>query len=139
MRQRNQIETVARMFDTKFAAYYIFQSSTLGKLQDRQAADRNYEARLQNPNLIIQPQRTVANLIRCWDAVAAAGVFARETAADGRKIDFRSHGGFVHSAKLFEPPEERFAGSVRKRSFQRRFARTGRLADNHHIAHDGPT
>src|SRR5262245_56721241 len=97
MRQRNQIETVTRMLDAKFAANYLFQFCTVGKLQDCQAADGNYESRLQNPNLIVHPQRAVANLIRCWDAVSAAGVFARETTADGGKIDFFPNSDFVHS------------------------------------------
>jgi hypothetical protein len=90
--------------------------------------------RLQNPNLIIHPQRTVANLIRRRDAVAAPGIFARETTADGGEIDLRSNGGFVHSAKLLEPTEECFAGSVSKRPFQRRFPRTRRLPNDHHFA-----
>ena len=136
MRQRNQVEAVARMHDAKFAANYVFQFCTVDELHDRQSADGNNETRLQNPNLIIHPQRTVANFIWRRDAVGAAGIFAGETAADGGEIDLRSNGGFVHSAKLFEPTEECFAGSVRKRSFQRRFPRTGRLPNDHHIADD---
>jgi hypothetical protein len=135
MRQRNQVEAVARMNDAKFAANYVFQFCTVDELHDRQAADGNNEARLQNPNLIIDPQRTVANFIWCRDAVAAAGIFARETAADGGKIDLRPNCGFVHSAKLFEPTKECFAGSVRKRSFQHWFPGTGRLPNDHYVAH----
>jgi hypothetical protein len=127
------------MHYAKFAANYVFQFCAVDKLHDRQSADGNNETRLQNPNLIIHPQRTVTNLIRCWDAVGAAGVFAGETTADRGEIDLRSNGGFVHSAKLFEPTEERFAGGVRKRSFQCRFPWTGRLPDDHHIAHDRAT
>ena len=124
------------MHDSKFAANYVFQLCTVDELHDRQSADGNNETRLQNPNLIIHPQRTVANIIRRRDAIAAPGIFARETTADGGEIDLRSNGGFVHSAKLFEPTEKCFAGSVRKRSFQCRFSRTGRLPNNHHIADD---
>jgi hypothetical protein len=136
MRQRNQIEAVVRMHDAKFAANKVLQSCAVDELRDRQSADRNNEARLQDANLIIHPQRTVANLVWRRDAVGASGIFAGETAADGGEIDLRSDGSFVHSAKLFEPTEERFAGSVRKRSFQRRFSRTGRLPNDHHIADD---
>ena len=135
------------MHDAKFAANYALQSAgeaisfpckvrAVDKLHDRQSADGNNEMRLQNPNLIIHPRRTVANLIRRRDAVGAAGIFAGEAAADGGEIDLRSDGGFVHPAKLFEPTEECFAGSVRKRLFQRRLARTGRLPNDHHVAHD---
>ena len=139
MRQRNQIEAVGRMDDPKFAANYVFQFCAVDELHDRQSADGNNETRLQNPNLIIHPRRTVANLIWCRNAVGASGIFAGETAADGGKIDFRSNGGFVHSAKSFEPTEECFAGSVRKRSFQHWFAGTGRLPNEHYVAHDRAT
>src|SRR5438067_12881638 len=135
MRQRNQVEAVARTRDAKFAANYAFQLCTVDELHDRQSADGNNETRLQNPNLIIHPQRTVTNLIRRRHAVGAARIFAGETTADGGEIDLRSNGGFVHSAKLFEPTEECFASSVRKRSFQRLLLRTGRLPNHHHIAY----
>jgi len=124
------------MDDAKFAANYLFQFCAGDKLHDRQSADRNNETRLQNPNLIIHPQRTVANLVWCRDAVGAAGIFARETTADSGEIDLRSNSGFVHSAKLFEPTKERFAGRVRERSFQRWLPRARRLSDDHHMAHD---
>jgi hypothetical protein len=135
MRQRNQVEAVARMHDAKFAANYVFQFCAVDELHNRQSADGNNETRLQNPNLIIDPQRTVANFIWCWDAVRAAGIFAGETAADGGEIDLRSNGCFVHSAKSFEPTEECFASSVRKRSFQHWFPGTGRLPNDHYVAY----
>src|SRR5207248_1205865 len=135
MRQRNQVEAVARTRDAKFAANYAFQFCTVDELHDRQSADGNNETGLQDSNLIIHPQSTVANLIRRRNAVGATGILARETTADGSEIDLRSNGGFIHPAKLFEPTEECFPGSVRKRSFQRRFPGTGRLPNDHYIAH----
>jgi hypothetical protein len=136
MRQRNQVEAVVRMDDPKFAANYVFQFCTVDELHDRQSTDGNNETRLQNSNLIIHPRRTVANLIWCWNAVGASGIFAGETTADGGEIDLRSNGGFIHSTKLIEPTEECFAGRVRKRPFQRWFPRTGRLPNDHYIAQD---
>lgn len=68
--------------------------------------------------------------------VGAARIFTWETTANSGEVDLRSNGGFVHSAKLFEPMEECFACSVGKRSFQRRFPRTGRLSNDHHVADD---
>src|SRR4029077_14675930 len=136
MRQRNQVEAVARMHDAKFAANYVFQFCTVDELHDRQSTDGDNKTRLQNPNLIIHPRRTVTNLIRRRDAVGAAGIFAGETAADGGEIDLRSNSGFVHSAKLFEPTEKCFAGSVRKWSFQGGLSRSGRLPNDHYIAPD---
>src|SRR5437762_12384550 len=130
MRQRNQVEALARMRDAKFAPNYVFQFCTVDELHDRQSADGNNETRLQNPNLIIHPQHTVTNLIRRSHAVGAARIFAGETTADGGEIDLRSNGGFVHSAKLFEPTEECFASSVRKRSTQRPFPRPRQLSND---------
>src|SRR4029078_6807738 len=136
MRQWSQIEAVVRIDDLKFTSDYEFQLRTVDKLHDRQSANGNDETRLQNANFIIHPQRTVANLIRRGHAVGASGVFSRKTTADGGEIYLRSSGGFVHSAKLFEPAEERFARRVRKRTFQRRFSRTRRLPNDHHVTHD---
>jgi len=136
MRQWNQVEVVVRVEDPKFTTDYEFQFRTVDKLHDRQSANGNDETRLQDANFILHPQGTVANLIWCWNAIGASGAFSRKTTADGGEIHLRSDGGFVHSAKLFEPAEERFAGRVRKRPFQRRFSRTWRLPNDHHVAHD---
>ena len=136
MRQRNQVEPVASMRNAKFVTNHVLQFCTVDKLNDRQSADGNNETRLQNPNLIIHPQSTVANLIRGRDAVRTTGIFTGETTADGSEIDVRSNRGFVHSAKLFEPTEECFASGMRKRSLQRRFPWTGCLPNDHHVAND---
>src|SRR5260370_22171334 len=124
MRQGNQVEAMARMRKAKFAANYVFQLCAVDELYDRQSADGNNETRLQDPNLIIHPQRTVANLIRRRDAVGAAGVFAGKTTADGGEIDLRSNSGFIHSAKLFAHTEACLPVIVRIRSFQRRYPRS---------------
>ena len=87
MRQRNEVEAEARMYDAEFAANYVFQSCTVYKLPDRQTADGNDEMWLQNPDLIVHPRRAVPNLIRRRDTVGAAGIFARETSADGGEIN----------------------------------------------------
>src|SRR5262245_5537907 len=136
MRQRNQIEAMSCTRDTKFATDHLLQLCEADELHDRESSDGNDETRLQNSNLIIHPRRAVAYLIRRWDSIGAAGIFAGETAADGGEIDLRSNGGFVHSAKLFEPTQECFASSMRKRSFQPWFPRTGRLPNDHYLAHD---
>ena len=136
MRQRNQIEATSCTRDIEFATDHVLQLCAVDELHDRETPDGNDETRLQNSNLIIHPRRAVAYLIWRWDAVGAAGIFAGETAADGGEIDLRSNGGFVHSAKLFEPTEECFASCVRKRSFQHWFPRTGRLPNDHYVAHD---
>jgi len=124
------------MHDAKFAANYVLQFCTVNELHDRQSAHGNNKTRLQNPNLIIHPESTVANLIRSWNAVGAAGIFAGKTATDGGEIDLRSNSRFVHSAKLLKPTEECFPGSVREWSFQRGLSRSGRLSNDHYIAHN---
>jgi len=136
MRQRNQVEAMARTRDTESATYHGLQLCTVDVLHNRQAANGNDEMRPQNSNLIIHPQRTVANLVRRGDAIGAAGTFPGKTTADGGEINPRANGGFVHSAKLFEPTEKRFPSSVRKRSFQGWFPRPGGLPNDYYVAHD---
>src|SRR5262245_15119404 len=136
MRQRNQIEATSCTRDIEFATDHVLQLCAVDELNDRESPDGNDETRLQNSNLIIHPRPAVAYLIWRWDAVGAAGIFAGETAADGGEINLRSNVGFVHSAKLFEPTEECFASSVRKRSFQCRFPRTRGLSNDHYVADD---
>ena len=55
MRQRNQVEAVARTHDAKFGPNYPFQFCAVDELHDRQSADRNNETRPQNPYLIVYP------------------------------------------------------------------------------------
>jgi hypothetical protein len=137
MRQWNQVEAVARTHDAKFAANHVLQLCAVDELHDRESPDGDDEARLQNSNLIIHPQRTIANFIWRWHAVRPAGIFARETTAYCGEIDLRPNSGFAHSAKLFEPAEECFASRMGKRAFQRWFPRTRRLSNYHYVAHDG--
>ena len=88
MWQWNQVELTACMENAEFAADYAFQFNAVDKLRDRQSTDGNDKARLQNSDLVIHPQRTVANLIRCWDAVTATGIFSGETTADRSEVNF---------------------------------------------------
>src|SRR5262249_35538342 len=136
MRQRNQVEAMARTRDTESATDHVLQLCTVDILQNRKPANGNNEMRPQNSNFIIYPQRTIANLIWRRDAIRAAGIFPGKTTADGGEINLRANGGFVHSAKLFEPTEKRFPSSMRKRSFQGWFPRPGRLSDDYYVAHD---
>lgn len=122
------------MLDGKFVPNNIFQFYAGDELHDRQSANGNNKMRLQDPNLSIQPQRTVANLIGRRNAVGAAGIFAWETPADRREIDLRSNNSLVYAAELFEPAEECFSCGVRERPLQRRFPRTGRLPNDHYVA-----
>jgi hypothetical protein len=139
MRQRDQIEPVVLMHNAELAANYMFQFCAFNESHYRKSTDRNDEAWLQNSDFIVHPQCTVTDLIRCWHAIAAARAFAGETAADCSEIDLRSNSGFTDSAKLFEPAEECFARSMRKRPLQSRLSWTGRLANDHDIAQNGTT
>ena len=136
MRQRNQVEAVAGTRDTESATDHVLQLCTVDELRYRQSADWNDEMRPQNSNLIVHPKRTVANLVRRRDAIGAARIFAWETTANSGEVDLRPNSGFVHSAKLFEPAKECFPCCMRKRPFQRWFARSRRLSNDHDIAHD---
>ncbi len=87
MRQRNQVETISCTCDAEFPPNYFLQLCAIDELCDRQSANGNNETRAQNSDLIIHPPRAIANLVWRWDAVGAAGIFTRETAAYGTEID----------------------------------------------------
>src|SRR5215831_10349299 len=136
MRQRNQIEAVARTRDMKSATDHVLQLCTVDELHNRKPANGNDEMRPQNSNFIIHPRSTIANLVRRGDAICAAGILPGKTSADGCEVNFRTNGGLVHSAKLFEPTEKSLPSSVRKRSFQGWFPWPGRLSNNYYVAHN---
>lgn len=87
MRQRNYVETVLCTCNTELPPNYFLQFCAIDELGDRQSANGNNETWAQNSDFIIHPSRAIANLIRRWDAVGAAGILTRETAADGGEID----------------------------------------------------
>lgn len=87
MRQRNQVEAMSRTCDSEFSPNYVFQLCAIDKLDNGQSTDRNDQTRPQDLNFIVHPGRAIANLIWRRDAVGAAGIFTRETAADGSEID----------------------------------------------------
>ncbi len=136
MRQRNYVKAMACACNTEFSANYFLQFFTVDELLDSQPSHGNDETRLQNPNLIVHPRRAVADLVRRRHAISAAGIFSRKTPTNGREINSRPNGSFIHSAKLFEPSKKRFASGMREGSLQNRLPRAGRLANDHDVAHD---
>ena len=136
MRQRNYVEMMPRTFYLKFAADYLLQFFAVDELHDSQPSYGNDETGPQNLNFVVHPRRAIANLIWHWNAIRAAGIFPRKTPADCREINFRSNCGLVHTAKLFEPSKKSFTSGMCKRPLQDRFARTGRLPDDHDVADD---
>src|SRR5437764_14404416 len=93
--------------------------------------------RLQNFYLFVHPGRTVANFVRRRDAISSTGRFAGKAATDGGEINGRSHGSFVHSAKLLEPTEECLPSRMRERPVQSRLAWNRRLSHYHTLADNG--
>jgi len=136
MRQRNYVKAMPRACDPEFSANHSPQFFAVDELRDSQPSHGNDETRSQNSNLVVHPRRAVANLVRRRNAVRAAGIFPGKTAADCGKINHRSNCGFVHPAEFFKPPKKRFTSSMRKRSLQNRFPRTGRLPNYQNIADD---
>ena len=136
VRQWNHIEAMSSAFHSKFTRDHFLKFCAVDKLCDGQSAHRNDETRLQNSYLIVHPRRAVANFIRGWNAVCAAGIFPRKTSAHRREIDLRSNSGFVHPAEFFEPAEKRFASGMRKWSLQNGLSRSWSLPNNHYIADD---
>ena len=70
-----------------FRPITFLQFCAIDELDDRQSADGNNETRPQNSNFIIHPPAQLRISSGDWDAVGAAGIFTRETAADGGEID----------------------------------------------------
>jgi hypothetical protein len=136
MRQRNYVKAMPGAYDPEFSANYFRQSFAVDELRYSQASEGNDETRLEDLNLIVHPRRAVANLVRGRNAIRAAGILSGKTSADCREINLRADGGLAHRAEFFEPPKKRFASSVRERSLQNRFPRTGRLTNDHDVAHD---
>jgi hypothetical protein len=136
MRKRDHVETVPCALNTKSAADHFFQLRAVDELHNSQSAYRNNQTRPQNFDFIIHPGRAIADFIRSRNAICAARILSGKTTADGGEINFRTNCSFVHPAEFFEPPKKRLTSCVRKRSLQNRFARTGRLTNDHNIAHD---
>ena len=136
MRKRNHVEAMPGTLNAKFAADHFFQLRTIDELRDSQPTDGNNEARPQNFDFIIHPGRAVANFVRSRNAIRAARIFSGKTATDRCEINFRSDCSFVHPAEFFEPAKKCLASGMRKRSLQNRFPRTGRLPNDHYVAHD---
>jgi hypothetical protein len=134
MRQRNQIAAMSCTRDAKLPANYLLQSYAVHELGDRQSADGDNQTRPKHLNFVLHPGRAIANLIRRWNTICAAGVFTGETSTDGGKINFRANSGFIHSAESFEPAQKRFPRRVRERPFQSRLPRTGCLPNDHYFA-----
>jgi len=136
MRQWNHVEMMPRTFYLKFAADYLLQFFAVDELRDSQPSHGNDETRPQNLSLLMHPRRAIANLVRGWNAIGAAGIFSGKTPADRGEINLRSNCGLVHPAEFLEPSKKCFACGMCKRSLQHWFPRTGRLTDDHYVADD---
>src|SRR5262245_35576266 len=116
MRKRDHVETLPRTLYAKLLPNHFFQLRAVDELHDSQPADGNNKAWWQDFDFIINPRRAVANLVRSRNAVCAARIFSRKTAADGCEINFRSNCRFIHPAEFFEPTKKCLASCVRKGS-----------------------
>ena len=139
MGQRNKIEDVFGATSAKLAADHLLQFRALDELPDCQSPDRNNQTRLKNFDLFVHPGGAIENFVWRRHAVGAAGRFSRETSTYRRKINFGSHGGFVHPAKFLEPAEKCLPSRMCEWAFQSGLARTGRLSNQHHLADNRAT
>jgi hypothetical protein len=136
MRQGNYLKAVPGACDPEFSANHFLQFFAVDELHDSQPADGNDETWLQDLNLIVHPRRTVANLIRRRHAISTAGIFPRKTPTDCCEINFRSNSGLIHPAEFFEPAEKSFTCGMREWPLQSWLSGTGRLANDHDVAHN---
>src|SRR5207248_4143476 len=79
MRQRDQIEGERPAFDDELPADDGVQFVENDKLSNGEFAHRNNERWAQNLQLVIHPSRAIADLLRAWHTISAAGRFARKT------------------------------------------------------------
>ena len=136
MRQRDQVEgaaIAAQREGTPDDFSELFEGKKLG---DRQFTDRDDEIRLEQVDLIIQPRRTIPDLVRRGNAIAPGGCFAGKAAANRGKINLRANLFLAHFAELLEPTEEGATGSPGEGFAEHGFFHAGRLADKHHFAQD---
>ena len=137
MRQGNQVEGATVVPKGEGAPDHLVELLEREELRNREFADWNDELRLQEIDFVIHPGRTIPDLVRRWDAVAARWRFAGKTTADRREVNLRAHLFFTQSAELLEPAEEGAPRRPRERFAEDRFFHPGRLADEHHFAQNG--
>ena len=137
MRQRDYFEGATVAADLETAPDDFVQFFEREELRDRKFADGDDESRLQQIDLIIHPGRTIPDLVRRWNAVAARSCFPRETAAHGREINLRAHFHFVQVTEFLEPTEERPASGPREGPAEDRLFHARRLTDQHDLAQHG--
>ena len=88
MRQGNYLKAMPGACDPEFSANHFLQFFAVDELLNRQPADGNDETWLQDSDLIVHPRRAIANFVRRRNAIGAAGILPRKTAADCREINF---------------------------------------------------
>ena len=136
MWQWDQVERATLSAHLENAPYNFIEFLEGDKLRDRQFANGNNETRLKDCEFVVHPRRAIADLHRVRNPIRAAAGFPGKTATDSGEVNARTHLPFIHSAKFFEPAKERLPGRMRERSLECRLTHAGRLADDHHIAHD---
>lgn len=129
MRQRNEVEGATIAAHPECAPDDFIQFGERNKLRDRQFADWNNKTWSQEIDLVIHPRRAIPNFIGRRDPIATRGRFARETAADGSKINLRPHLDLSQMTKFFEPTKERAACRPCEWLPEDRLLHAGRLAD----------
>lgn len=136
MRQRNQVEAAAVATKRKGASDDFVEFFERKELGDRELTDRNNEPRLEEIDLIIHPGRTIPDLVRGGNPVAARSRFPGKATAYRREIDLGANLFFTQSAELLKPAEEGATRCPGEWLAQHRLFHARRLADEHHFAQD---
>jgi hypothetical protein len=136
MGQRNEFEGTAVVVQSKRSPDDFVELLESKELGDGEFADGNDQLWLEESDLVVHPGRTIPDLIRSRDAIAARRGFPGETAAHGREINLPANLFLTQLAELLEPTEERAPRGPRERFAQDRFFHSGRLTDEHHFAQD---
>jgi hypothetical protein len=107
------------------------------ELADGEFADGEDEVGLEDFHFGGKPAGAIFDFVGGGDTIAAGGIFAGETAADGGHVDAGAEGGFVDAGVVLKPAKEFFAGGPGERAAEDRFLVAGGLADEEDAADDG--
>ena len=107
------------------------------ELEDGELADGDDELRSQQGHLGFEPAGAVGDFGRVGHAIAAAGFFTGETAADSSHVDVGTEGGFIDTGVVLEPAEKLFARGPGEGTSEDRFLVAGGLANEKDAADDG--
>jgi len=103
MRQRNEVEGVAPVFDAEFLADDLGQFVELDELPDGKLPYRDHQRGSKNSEFGFEPVQAIGDFSAIRHAVSAGAITTGKTAAHRGHIDRSSIFRFSHPADPLEP------------------------------------